>query len=163
MATLVATSHPSSRLPRDAGNASLRLEAAAAEGTARCPRPQRGIGSARDFGRAHRACDRARPRAARGRARALPCRRGLGPRRRRASAPRPPRDRLETQPIAWVYEVSGSRVSRVTVYRTWEQAREAAGVAPRTPPTRRLSEWRLAIGAFRSAWQARSRASAVLT
>src|SRR4051812_890606 len=142
---------------------SLCLEVAAAEGTARCPRPQRGIGRRvtsaelieRVIALGH---ERLADAVEHFHADAVWVR----------DAEEPPlRGRheiaLETQQIAWVYEVTGSRVSRVTVYRTWEQAREAAGVAPRTPPTRRLRDWRLAIGAFRSAWQARSRARAVLT
>jgi ketosteroid isomerase-like protein len=53
---------------------------------------------------------------------------------------------VEMQPIAWVYEVEGDRVARVTIYRTWEEARAAAGIAPGTPPTRRFRSWQLALG-----------------
>ena len=47
------------------------------------------------------------------------------------------------QQIAWVYEVEGDRIARVTVYRTWAEARRAAGIEPGTPPTRRFNHWRL--------------------
>ena len=47
------------------------------------------------------------------------------------------------QQIAWVYEVEGDKVARVTIYRTWEEARRAAGIEPGTPPTRRFNRWRL--------------------
>jgi ketosteroid isomerase-like protein len=50
---------------------------------------------------------------------------------------------VEMQQIAWVYEVEGDKVARVTIYRTWEEARRAAGIDPGTPPTRRLNPWRL--------------------
>jgi ketosteroid isomerase-like protein len=50
---------------------------------------------------------------------------------------------VEMQQIAWVYEVEGDRISRVTVYRTWAEARRAAGIEPGTPPTRRFNPWRL--------------------
>jgi ketosteroid isomerase-like protein len=58
---------------------------------------------------------------------------------------------VEMQPIAWVYEVEDGRVARVTIYRTWEEARAAAGIAPGTPPTRRFRNWQLALGFRRSA------------
>jgi hypothetical protein len=47
------------------------------------------------------------------------------------------------QQIAWVYEIEGDRISRVTVYRSWAEARQAAGIEPGTPPTRRVNPWRL--------------------
>jgi ketosteroid isomerase-like protein len=50
---------------------------------------------------------------------------------------------VEMQQIAWVYEVEGDRIARVTVYRTWAEARRAAGIEPGTPPTRRFNPWRL--------------------
>lgn len=50
---------------------------------------------------------------------------------------------VEMQQIAWVYEVAGDKVSRVTSYRTWAEARRAAGIEPGTPPTRRFNPWRL--------------------
>jgi ketosteroid isomerase-like protein len=50
---------------------------------------------------------------------------------------------VEMQQIAWVYEVEGDKVARVTIYRTWEEARRAAGIEPGTPPTRRHNPWRL--------------------
>ena len=50
---------------------------------------------------------------------------------------------VEMQQIAWVYEVEGDRIARVTEYRTWAEARRAAGIDPGTPPTRRFSGWRL--------------------
>jgi hypothetical protein len=50
---------------------------------------------------------------------------------------------VEMQQIAWVYEVEGDRVARVTIYRTWAEARRAAGIEPGTPPTRRFSSWQL--------------------
>jgi ketosteroid isomerase-like protein len=50
---------------------------------------------------------------------------------------------VEMQQIAWVYEVEGDRISRVTVFRTWAEARRAAGIEPGTPPTRRFNPWRL--------------------
>jgi ketosteroid isomerase-like protein len=50
---------------------------------------------------------------------------------------------VEMQQIAWVYEVEGDKVARVTIYRTWEEARRAAGIEPGTPPTRRVTPWRL--------------------
>ena len=50
---------------------------------------------------------------------------------------------VEMQQIAWVYEVEGDKVARVTIYRTWEEARRAAGIEPGTPPTRRFNPWRL--------------------
>ena len=50
---------------------------------------------------------------------------------------------VEMQQIAWVYEVEGDKVSRVTIYRTWAEARRAAGIEPGTPPTRRFNPWRL--------------------
>ncbi len=50
---------------------------------------------------------------------------------------------VEMRPIAWVYEVEGDKVARVTIYRTWEEARRAAGIEPGTPPTRRFNRWRL--------------------
>jgi hypothetical protein len=52
---------------------------------------------------------------------------------------------VEMQQIAWVYEVTGERVSKVTVYKTWDAARVAAGIAPGTPPTRRFRNWQLAV------------------
>jgi hypothetical protein len=57
------------------------------------------------------------------------------------------------QPIAWVYEFAGDRVSRVTVYGDWEQARRAVGIPRATPPTRRFAKgW--AFAAARRAWPA---------
>jgi hypothetical protein len=50
---------------------------------------------------------------------------------------------VEMQQIAWVYEVEGDRIGRVTVYKTWADARQAAGIEPGTPPTRRFNHWRL--------------------
>jgi ketosteroid isomerase-like protein len=50
---------------------------------------------------------------------------------------------VEMQQIAWVYEVEGDRISRVTIYRSWAEARRAAGIEPGTPPTRRFNPWRL--------------------
>src|SRR4051794_33652542 len=50
---------------------------------------------------------------------------------------------VEMQQIAWVYEVEGDRIARVTVYKTWADARKAAGIDPGTPPTRRFNQWRL--------------------
>ena len=50
---------------------------------------------------------------------------------------------VEMQQIAWVYEVEGDKVARVTLYRTWAEARRAAGIEPGTPPTRRFNPWRL--------------------
>ena len=50
---------------------------------------------------------------------------------------------VEMQQIAWVYEVEGDKVARVTIYRTWAEARRAAGIEPGTPPTRRFNPWRL--------------------
>jgi ketosteroid isomerase-like protein len=50
---------------------------------------------------------------------------------------------VEMQQIAWVYEVEGDRIARVTVYKTWADARKAAGIEPGTPPTRRFNQWRL--------------------
>jgi ketosteroid isomerase-like protein len=50
---------------------------------------------------------------------------------------------VEMRQIAWVYEVEGDRIARVTVYRTWAEARRAAGIEPGTPPTRRFNAWRL--------------------
>src|SRR6476469_7677273 len=52
---------------------------------------------------------------------------------------------VEMQQAAWVYEISGDRVARITVYKTWEEARQAAGIEAGTPPTRRLRDWRLAV------------------
>jgi hypothetical protein len=60
---------------------------------------------------------------------------------------------VDFQPIAWVYEFAGDRVSRVTVYGDWEQARRAVGIPRATPPTRRLAKgW--AFAAVRRAWPA---------
>jgi ketosteroid isomerase-like protein len=59
------------------------------------------------------------------------------------------RSHVEVRPIAWVYEVDGDRVSRVTVYPDFEQAREAAGVAPETAPTRRLHDGWLLSSVYR--------------
>ena len=53
---------------------------------------------------------------------------------------------VEMQQVAWVYEVCGDRVAKVSMYSSWEQARTAAGIAPGTPPTRRFRNWQLAIG-----------------
>jgi ketosteroid isomerase-like protein len=53
---------------------------------------------------------------------------------------------VEMQQIAWVYEVAGDRIARIAVYRTWDEAREAAGIAPGTPPTRRFRNWQFAFG-----------------
>jgi ketosteroid isomerase-like protein len=53
---------------------------------------------------------------------------------------------VEMQQIGWVYEVAGDRIARITVYRTWDEAREAAGIAPGTPPTRRFRNWQFAFG-----------------
>jgi ketosteroid isomerase-like protein len=50
---------------------------------------------------------------------------------------------VEMQQIAWVYEVEGDRIARVTVYKTWADARKAAGIDPGTPPARRFNQWRL--------------------
>ena len=52
---------------------------------------------------------------------------------------------VEMQQAAWVYEVAGDRVARITLYKTWEEARKAAGIEAGTPPTRRLRNWRLAV------------------
>jgi hypothetical protein len=60
---------------------------------------------------------------------------------------------VDFQPIAWVFEFAGDRVSRVTVYPDWEQARRAVGVARATPPTRRfVRNW--AFGVVRRPWPA---------
>ena len=53
---------------------------------------------------------------------------------------------VEMQQIAFVYEVSGDRVARITMFRSWDEARAAAGIEPGTPPTRRFRNWQLAIG-----------------
>jgi ketosteroid isomerase-like protein len=53
---------------------------------------------------------------------------------------------VEMQQVAWVYEVSGDRVAKVTMFKTWDAARAAAGIAPGTPPTRRFRNWQLAVG-----------------
>ena len=53
---------------------------------------------------------------------------------------------VEMQQVAWVYEVCGDRVAKVTMYSSWDQARDAAGIAPGTPPTRRFRNWQFAIG-----------------
>ena len=58
---------------------------------------------------------------------------------------------VEMQQVAWVYEVRGDRVARITMYRSWDEARAAAGIAPGTPPTRRLRNWQLALGLGRRA------------
>jgi ketosteroid isomerase-like protein len=58
---------------------------------------------------------------------------------------------VEMQQVAWVYEVKGERVARVTMFRTWDEARTAAGIAPGTPPTRRFRNWQLAVGLGRPA------------
>jgi ketosteroid isomerase-like protein len=50
---------------------------------------------------------------------------------------------VEMQQIAWVYEIEGDRIARVTAYKTWADARKAAGIDPGTPPTRRFNRWRL--------------------
>src|SRR4051794_22530154 len=50
---------------------------------------------------------------------------------------------VEMQQIAWVYEVEGERIARVTGYRSWAEAGRAAGIEPGTPPTRRFNPWRL--------------------
>jgi ketosteroid isomerase-like protein len=50
---------------------------------------------------------------------------------------------VEMRQIAWVYEVEGDRIARVTMFRTWAEARRAAGIEPGTPPTRRFNPWRL--------------------
>jgi len=56
---------------------------------------------------------------------------------------------VEMQQIAWVHEVAGERIARVTMFKTWEAAREAAGIAPGTPPTRRYRSWQLAVAVAR--------------
>jgi ketosteroid isomerase-like protein len=56
---------------------------------------------------------------------------------------------VEMRQIAWVYEVEGDRIARVTVYRTWAEAGRAAGIEPGTPPTRRFQHWRLAVARLR--------------
>jgi ketosteroid isomerase-like protein len=62
------------------------------------------------------------------------------------------------EPIAWLYEFAGDRVSRVTVYWDWEQARRAAGIARAAPPTRRFAKgWAFAVA--RRAWPAWRRAA----
>jgi hypothetical protein len=44
------------------------------------------------------------------------------------------------------YELSGELVSRVTLFRSWDEAFRAAGITPGTPPTRKLSPgWRFAV------------------
>jgi ketosteroid isomerase-like protein len=53
---------------------------------------------------------------------------------------------VEMQQAAWVYEIAGDRIARITLYKSWEEARDAAGIEPGTPPTRRLRNWRLAVG-----------------
>jgi hypothetical protein len=55
----------------------------------------------------------------------------------------------EVQPIAWVYELDGDLIARLTIYGQWETAREAAGVPRGTPPTRTLrgESWRPAVAA----------------
>jgi ketosteroid isomerase-like protein len=58
---------------------------------------------------------------------------------------------IEMQQVAWVYEVRGDRVARITMCRSWDEARAAAGIAPGTPPTRRLRNWQLALGLGRRA------------
>jgi hypothetical protein len=58
---------------------------------------------------------------------------------------------VEMQQMAWVYEVEGDRVARVSVFRSWDEARTAAGIAPGTPPTRRFGGWQLAVGLGRPA------------
>ena len=57
---------------------------------------------------------------------------------------------VELQQIAWVHEIAGDRIARVTIYKTWEAARRAAGIAPGTPPTRRYGSWQLAVAAARA-------------
>ena len=52
---------------------------------------------------------------------------------------------VEMQPVAWVYEVDGERISRITMYQSWDEARAAAGIEPGTPPTRRFRSWRFAV------------------
>ena len=58
---------------------------------------------------------------------------------------------VETQHVAWVHEVKGGRVARITSFKSWEEARAAAGIAPGTPPTRRIRNWQLALGLHRPA------------
>jgi len=60
---------------------------------------------------------------------------------------------VEVGQIAWVFEIEGDRISRVTIYRTWEAARKAAGIEPGTPPTRRYRGWQLAVAAYLSSWR----------
>jgi ketosteroid isomerase-like protein len=52
---------------------------------------------------------------------------------------------VEVEQIAWVYEVAGERIARVTIFKTWEAARRAAGIAADTPPSRRYRGWQLAV------------------
>jgi ketosteroid isomerase-like protein len=56
---------------------------------------------------------------------------------------------VEMQQIAWVYEIRDDRIAKVTIYKTWEEARKAAGIEPGTPPTRRFNQWRLAVAGLR--------------
>jgi ketosteroid isomerase-like protein len=56
---------------------------------------------------------------------------------------------VEVRQIAWVYEVEGDRIARVTIYKTWDEARTAAGIERGTPPTRRFDNWRLAVARLR--------------
>lgn len=58
---------------------------------------------------------------------------------------------VEMQQVAWVHEVKGDRVARITSFKSWDEARAAAGIAPGTPPTRRIRDWRLALGLRRPA------------
>jgi hypothetical protein len=46
-------------------------------------------------------------------------------------------------------EIAGERIARVTMFKTWEAAREAAGIAPGTPPTKRYHSWQLVVAAAR--------------
>jgi ketosteroid isomerase-like protein len=54
---------------------------------------------------------------------------------------------VEMQQVAWIYEIAGERIARVTMFKTWEAAREAAGIAPGIPPTKRYHSWQLAVAA----------------
>jgi len=52
---------------------------------------------------------------------------------------------VEMQQVAWVYEISGDRIAKVTMFRNWDEARAAAGIPAGTPPTRRFRNWQLAV------------------
>jgi SnoaL-like protein len=53
---------------------------------------------------------------------------------------------VEMQQVAWVFEIAGDRIARIKMFKTWDEARAAAGIAPGTPPTRRFRNWQLTIG-----------------